>query len=139
MGIFKKNTKEEYGGEKSVKAPKEPKAAKAAKAEAPVKARAARSLSLLANRTIVAPVASEKSAHLADRGVYVFLVAPDANRITVKQAIRELYNVTPSKVNIMNVRGTARRFGRFIGRTQDVKKALVMLPKGSHIDVFEAV
>ena len=103
------------------------------------KATASRGVSALAIRTIVAPLATEKAAHLADRGVYAFLVAKDANRIAVKQAIRELYKVTPVKVNIMNVGGTTKRFGRFLGRTQDSKKALVTLPKGSHIDVFASV
>lgn len=142
MGIFKKTAKKDNAPaedpksmKKSVKI-KEPKAVK----EASVKeARAARSISIVASRTILAPIASEKTARLAARGVYAFYVAKDANRIVVKQAIRELYKVTPIKVNIMNVRGTARRFGRFTGRTSNVKRALVMLPKGTHIDVFEAV
>lgn len=101
--------------------------------------RAAKSVSVLALRTILAPLATEKSALLASRGVYAFLVAKDANRIAVRQAFRELYNVTPVKVNVANVRGTARRFGRSIGRTSDTKKAFVTLPKGTHIDVFSAV
>lgn len=112
-----------------------PKAAKKRKA----KSTSARSVSTLAMRTIIAPLATEKTAHLADRGVYGFLVAKDANRIAVRQAFRELYNVTPVKVNIINVRGTTKRVGRFVGRSSDYKKALVTLPKGSHINVFESV
>jgi large subunit ribosomal protein L23 len=141
MPIFKKTSKKDNAPEAAAKPIKKSiKAAKAVETVAPAKAtRAARSLSVMAARTIVGPVASEKSAALAARNVYAFYVAVDANRIAVKQAIRELYSVTPVKVNIMNVRGTARRFGRFTGRTNHLKKALVTLPLGSHIDVFEAV
>lgn len=114
------------------------KAPKAKKEEA-TPARKANAVSTLAMRTILRPLATEKTAHLADRGVYAFLVAKDANRVAVRQAIRELYKVNPVKVNIIRVRGTEKRFGRFIGRTSDLKKALVTLPQGTHIDVFESV
>lgn len=119
-------------------APAKEAAPKAAK-KSTAKKTSARSVSTLAMRTILAPLATEKTAHLADRGVYGFLVAKDANRIAVRQAFRELYNVTPVKVNIINVRGTTKRVGRFTGRSSDYKKALVTLPKGSHINVFESV
>ncbi len=141
MPIFKKTAKKDNAPDAAAKPIKKSvKAAKVAETVAPAKAtRAARSLSVLTARTIVGPVASEKSAQLAAKNVYAFYVAVDANRITVKQAIRELYNVTPVKVNIMNIRGTARRFGRFNGRTNNLKKALVTLPTGSHLDIFETV
>ncbi len=136
MPILKKATKKEASAAKPAKA----KVAKVVDAPVATKtARAARSLSVLASRTIVGPVASEKSAGQAAKNVYAFYVAVDANRITVKQAIRELYNITPVRVNIMNIRGTARRFGRFTGRTNNLKKALVTLPLGSHLDIFETV
>lgn len=111
-----------------------PKAARKAKASA-----SGRSVSTLAMRTLLAPLATEKTAHLADRGVYGFLVAKDANRIAVRQAFRELYKITPVKVNIITVRGSVKRVGRTMGRTSDMKKAFVTLPKGSHINVFESV
>lgn len=109
------------------------------KAEDKKESKKARAISTLAMRTILAPLATEKSAALAEKNVYVFLVAQDANRVAVKQAVRELYKVTPIKVNIVNVRGKAKRFGRFVGRRSDMKKALVTLPQGSHIDLFETV
>lgn len=136
MAIFKKKT--------GAPVQKEAKVIEAVASEGAVKPKAvkasvARSVSTLAMRTILAPLATEKTAHLADRGVYAFLVAKDANRIAVRQAFRELYKVTPVKVNIINGRGTMKRVGRFLGRTSDVKKALVTLPKGIHINVFESV
>lgn len=145
MAIFKKTKKTEDAQVSEATTEKKPvKAKKAVKADAPkaekkAEKKSARTVSSLALRTIIAPLATEKTARLAAGSVYAFLVNKNANRVAVKQAIRELYKVTPVKVNIVNVRGTARRFGRFVGRTSDTKKALVTLPKGSHIDVFEAV
>ncbi len=98
-----------------------------------------RGLSAFAARTILAPVVSEKTAHLSDKNVMVFHVAADANRITVRQALKELYNVKALRVNIMNTRGKSVRFGKSSGKQSDVKKAIVTLPKGTRIDVFEGV
>lgn len=145
MAIFKKTKKTDDAQVAEAATEKKPvKATKAKKADAPkaekkVEKKSARAVSSLALRTIVAPLATEKTARLAANSVYAFLVNKNANRVAVKQAIRELYKVTPVRVNIVNVRGTQKRFGRFVGRTSDTKKALVTLPKGSHIDVFEAV
>lgn len=89
--------------------------------------------------TILAPIVTEKSAALSDRGVMVFKVADTANRVQVRNAFRELYNVTPTKVNIINVRGKRVRFGRQRGKRVGMKKAFVTLPKGTRIDIFEGV
>lgn len=97
---------------------------------------APKAVSRFAAATIIAPIVTEKAARLSGNNVMVFRVAPTATRVAVKQAVKELYKVTPVKVNIISVRGKAVRFGRFAGRTQDMKKALVTLPKGARIDAF---
>lgn len=140
---FKKN-KEDLGKgsvAKQVK-PVEKKEAK----KAPAKAKAAKKekkvaspISKMATRILIAPLASEKSARLSDRGVVVFKVARDANKNNVREAFREMYKVTPVRVNIIRMRGKAMRFGRTRGRTQDYKKALVTLPEGTRINIFEGV
>lgn len=103
------------------------------------KKKAVSSLSRLATKTLITPVVSEKTAQLQDRGVLVFRVAVNANRVAVRQAFKELYKVTPLKVNIINVRGKRVKFGRVQGQRQNVKKALIFLPKGTRIDIFEGV
>ena len=108
---------------------------KAAAAKAP----AARAMSSFASSTILAPIVSEKTAHLSDEDVMVFRVPTSANRIMVRQAVKELYKVSPLWVNIINVRGKTVRFGGREGRQSDIKKAIVKLPKGVRIDVFEGV
>lgn len=107
----------------------------APKAEAK-KAVVTKTISRFAAETIVAPLVTEKAARLSGANVMVFEVSSKATRIAVKQAIKELYNVMPTKVNIMHVRGGSVRFGRFTGTRKDSKKAMVTLPKGTHIDVF---
>ncbi len=96
-----------------------------------------KTLSDLAVKTILAPVVTEKSAHLADQGVYVFSVPMTANRVAVRQAFREIYGVQPSKVNIVVSHGKETRFGQTYSRQADRKKALVSVPKGTRVSVFE--
>jgi large subunit ribosomal protein L23 len=136
MALFKKNTKKEEGEVKEVvkKAPKAKKEKVAAAAEAPVKRTSARTV--LAATTLIAPLVTEKTAHLADTGVYAFRVPLSANRVAIREAFRELYKVTPVKINIMRVHGKETRFGRSESRESDWKKALITLPEGKRVDVF---
>lgn len=89
--------------------------------------------------TIVRPLVTEKAAVIAHVGQYSFLVAPKANRIAVRAAIKAMYGVVPTSVNIQRVRGKFVRFGRTTGQRSDWKKAIVTLPKGKTIDVYEGV
>ncbi len=84
------------------------------------------------------PLVTEKSAVLASQGTYVFVVSTRANKIQVRNAIKALYGIIPVSVNIQNVRGKAVRFGRHKGQRNSWKKALVTLPKGKSIDVYES-
>jgi large subunit ribosomal protein L23 len=95
-----------------------------------------KTVSRFAAETVLAPLVTEKAARLNSQNVMVFRVAPSATRVAVGQAIKELYNVTPVKVNMISVRGKDVRRGRSAGRTRDWKKAMVTLPKGARIDVF---
>ena len=119
-------------------APVEKKATKAKKSAAAPKT-SAKTLSSLTVKTLLAPIVTEKSAHLADAGVYAFLVPVAANRVAVRQAFRDMYKVTPVKVNIIRVHGKEHRFGSTLSRQSDWKKALITVPKGTRIDIFEKV
>lgn len=98
-----------------------------------------RKVSRLASRIILKPVVTEKTAVLESRGQYVFRVARTASKEQIKRAVSELYGVSPLAVRIINVQGKAVRFGRFNGRRQDYKKAIVILKKGDSIAVHEGV
>ncbi|MFH1404487.1 MAG: 50S ribosomal protein L23 [Patescibacteria group bacterium] len=88
---------------------------------------------------IVRPVVTEKSARLASAGQYVFEVRPFATKIQVVLAIKNMYGILPKSVNIQNIKGKKVRFGRIQGRRKSWKKALVTLPKGKTLDIYEGV
>lgn len=88
---------------------------------------------------IVRPLVTEKAAVMTGTRTYSFVVKNDANRVAVRMAIKKMYGVDPVRVNIQNVEGKEKRFGRSIGRRSDWKKALVTLPVGKTINVHEGV
>ncbi len=93
----------------------------------------------VAYKVLVRPVITEKAADLGVENKYVFAVNPKANKIEVAKAIDELYGVKPLAVNIIKVRGKKVRQGRYIGKRKDWKKAIVTLPAGKTIKVYEGV
>lgn len=95
-------------------------------------------ISRFASQTIIAPLVTEKTASLGSKNVLVFRIASNATRVAVKQAIAEMYGITPVKVNVITVRPRAMTFGRTQGTTKGYKKAMVTLPPGKTIDVFAA-
>ena len=90
-------------------------------------------------QVILAPVVSEKSTLVADKNEQVvFKVVTDATKPEVKAAVELLFNVKVDSVNILNVKGKVKRFGRFTGRRKDWKKAYVCLVPGQEIDCSTA-
>lgn len=83
------------------------------------------------------PHISEKAVALADRGVYVFEVPRDVNKLQVASAVSDRFKVEVTQVQMMVVKGKTKRFQRTLGRRRDVKKALVSLKKGQSIALFE--
>ena len=94
-------------------------------------------------QVILAPQISEKATLIAEKNnQIVFRVLPDANKIEIKAAIEYLWKsqkIEVTKVQISNVKGKAKRFGRFIGRRAGWKKAYVGIKKGQEINFSEGV
>lgn len=88
---------------------------------------------------IVKPLVTEKSAILASKNMYVFVVKNDANSIQVSAAVQKMYDVKPLSVNMINVRGKIVRRGRVAGKRKAWKKAIVTLPKGKSLNIYEGV
>ena len=85
---------------------------------------------------IKSPVITEKSSDLAqNHNTIVFRVDPKANKTEIKQAIEKIFNVNVESVNTINVKPKKKRVGRYIGKTQRVKKAIVKLQEGSSIEL----
>ena len=85
---------------------------------------------------IKAPIVTEKSADLAqNQNTITFSVACDANKTQIKQAVEKIFNVKVESVNTINVRPKKKRVGRYVGKTNKVKKAIVKLKEGSSIEL----
>jgi large subunit ribosomal protein L23 len=70
---------------------------------------------------------------------YAFEVQRNATKNDIKRAIEELFKVGVVAVRTQNLTGKWRRFGKNMGRTSDIKKALVQLKEGDKIEIFEGV
>ena len=89
---------------------------------------------------IIRPVVSEKSYGLLDAGVYTFVVAPDANKLQIREAVESIFNVRVTKVNTLNRKGKRKRNRRTFtfGKRSDTKRAIVTLAAGDRIELFES-
>ncbi|HZP93167.1 MAG TPA: 50S ribosomal protein L23 [Burkholderiales bacterium] len=86
-------------------------------------------------QVLLAPVVSEKSTFVADKNAQViFRVAPNATKPEIKAAVELMFKVQVERVQVANVRGKEKRFGRFIGRRNNWKKAFVCLKPGQEIN-----
>lgn len=89
-------------------------------------------------QVLLAPQISEKATWVADKNEQViFRVASDATKPEVKAAVELLFKVEVEAVQISNVKGKQKRFGRFMGRRKDWKKAYVCLKSGQEINFVE--
>jgi large subunit ribosomal protein L23 len=84
---------------------------------------------------IKAPIITEKSAALAQNNVITFSVDVNANKTQIKQAVEKLFDVKVESVNTVNVKPKKKRVGRYVGKTNRVKKAIVKLCEGSSIEL----
>ena len=84
---------------------------------------------------IKAPIVTEKSAELAQQNVITFSVDVKANKTQIKQAVEKIFDVKVDSVNTINVKPKKKRVGRYAGKTNRVKKAIVKLAKDSSIEL----
>ena len=89
-----------------------------------------------AHDIILKPVVSEKSYALSDMGQYTFVVAPNANKVQIKQAIEEIFKVKVKNVNTLNRAGKRTRTRTGYGRRANEKRAIVTVAEGQSIDIF---
>jgi len=88
---------------------------------------------------LIRPVISEKSYRLADDGKYTFVVAPEANKTQIRQAVESIFGVTVTGVNTLNRPGKRRRTRFGWGKRADTKRAVVSVAEGDRIDLFGPV
>lgn len=92
-----------------------------------------------AYEVLVKPIISEKASLLAGQGKYTFEVAWTCNRSMVKNAIFKVYGIKPKAVNIITMKGKAIQFKRVTGKRNDWKKAIVTMPEGKSLEIYEGV
>lgn len=88
---------------------------------------------------LVKPLVTEKGSILGASNKYVFMVDRGANKIEVAQAVEAAYGVKPTKVNIINIEGKTKHRGKVVGKRKDWKKAIVTLPEGKTIQIYEGI
>ena len=86
-------------------------------------------------QVLLAPQISEKATYIADKHEQVvFRVASDATKPEVKAAVELLFKVEVKAVQVSNVKGKEKRFGKMTGRRKGWKKAYVYLKPGQEIN-----
>jgi len=93
---------------------------------------------------ITKPIVTEKMTQLGEKySRYGFRVSADANKLEIRKAVEDMYNVTVESVNTMRVEGKNKsrltKAGYIKGRTPSYKKAIVTLKKGEVIDHYSNI
>lgn len=95
-------------------------------------------------KILLAPIVSEKSTFIGEKhNQYAFRVAQNATKPEIKAAVEMMFSVKDKKIEVVavqvaNVRGKEKRFGRFIGRRRNWKKAYISLKQGQEINFAAA-
>lgn len=82
---------------------------------------------------IFAPIITEKTAMMEAERKYAFKVDVRANKTQIKQAIEQIFGVKVESVNTLNKHPKDRRVGKYTGKTNRYKKAIVKLAEGNTI------
>lgn len=88
---------------------------------------------------IYSPIISEKASHQTEKypNKVALKVAPDANKVEIKLAVQEIWEVKVLSVNTLKFKGKEKRVGRYAGRRPSWKKAVITLAEGNTINFFE--
>ena len=87
---------------------------------------------------LVKPLITEKTLAMQAQNKYTFFVNKDASKHKIKMAVKEIYGVLPSSVNVIKKQPTTlQRWGRFKGIKKGAKKAIITMPKGTSLQIIE--
>lgn len=81
---------------------------------------------------------TEKTSRQEVNNQYTFLVDLKASKINIKQAIKKFYNVDAVAVNTLILKGKQKRHGKFVGKRNDRKKAIITLAEGQALPIWGA-
>jgi large subunit ribosomal protein L23 len=97
-------------------------------------------MSLDAHKIIKRPIITEKSTMLKElANKLVFEVDRRANKIEIKKAVEKVFKVKVDNVHTIRMKGKRVRYGRFLSKRPDWKKAVVTLAEGERVEYFDSV
>jgi len=99
------------------------------------------------DNVIIAPLITEKAQNLQEIGKnqgkrlvkYVFKVHPDVNKIQVRDAIKKIYDIVPTSINILVYKGKIKRFRNMPSQRPHWKKAIVSFENGADLEFGKGV
>lgn len=95
---------------------------------------------MISYEIIKAPIDTEKTDIQKEQNNKVsFEVDPAANRVEIRKAVEQIFDVKVKSVRTMHVKGKVKQRGRIVGQQKNWKKAIVTLMPGSRISFFEGV
>ena len=87
-------------------------------------------------QVLVAPIVSEKATMIAEKSNSVtFKVLQDATKYEIKAAVELMFKVNVKAVAVLNIKGKTKRFGKSIGRRDNLRKAYVTLQAGQQLNL----
>ncbi|MBK6650023.1 MAG: 50S ribosomal protein L23 [Betaproteobacteria bacterium] len=87
-------------------------------------------------QVLVAPIVSEKATMVAEKSNAVtFKVLQDATKHEIKAAVELMFKVEVKGVSVVNIKGKTKRFGKSIGRRDNIRKAYVRLMEGQELNL----
>ena len=87
-------------------------------------------------QVLVAPIVSEKATMVAEKSNAVtFKVLQSATKPEIKAAVELMFKVEVAKISVLNTKGKAKRFGKTMGRRDNVRKAYVTLQPGQELNL----
>ena len=87
-------------------------------------------------QVLVAPIVSEKATMVAEKSNAVtFKVLQDATKPEIKAAVELMFKVEVKGVSVVNTKGKTKRFGKSVGRRDNIRKAYVTLKPGQELNL----
>ena len=87
-------------------------------------------------QVLVAPIVSEKATMVAEKSNAVtFKVLQNATKHEIKAAVELMFKVEVKGVSVLNTKGKTKKFGKTVGRRDNVRKAYVMLKPGQELNI----
>ena len=87
-------------------------------------------------QVLVAPIEYEKATMVAEKSNAVtFKVLQNATKPEIKAAVELLFKVEVKGVSVVNTKGKTKRFGKTVGRRDNVRKAYVLLKEGQELNL----